>query len=245
MMGCVPSDSQCDDNEKPQHKVKITKPFYMGMYEVTQKEWEAVMGENPAKFKESKGCFFWNIYCESPDYPVESVSWYQIQEFIQKLNAASVGNGRDRSIQYRLPTEAEWEYAARAGSETTYYWGDSIGKSNANCMECGSLWGGQRTSSVGSFAPNAFGLYDMLGNVWEWTGDWYDINYYENSPKKDPLNDKQSDGKVLRGGSWNDVTRDLRVSYRNNYYPSSGNFDIGFRLVASSPVESSENLPAH
>jgi formylglycine-generating enzyme required for sulfatase activity len=128
----------------------------MGKYEVTQAQWATGMGINPSRFK-------------GDDRPVENVSWDDIQEFLKRLNADNSGK------PYRLPTEAEWEYAAPAGPTTPYWWGKEIGQGNANCEGCGSRWDNKETAPVGSFKPNPFGLYDTAGNVWEWVQDcWHD-----------------------------------------------------------------------
>jgi len=151
-MGSPDSDSNAYDHEKPAHQVTISEPFYMGKYEVTQAQWKAVMGENPSRFK-------------GDDHPVENVSWEDVQQFIQKLNA------KEGKEACRLPTEAEWEYAARAGTTTIYSFGN-------NASQLGNYaWydenSGNTTHPVGDKPPNPWGLYDMHGNVWEWVQDWY------------------------------------------------------------------------
>lgn len=203
-------------DETPEHTVKISKPFYMGKYEVTQKQWKDVMGRNnnPSNHK-------------GDNLPVENVSWYDAKDFIKRLNQMEGGD------IYRLPTEAEWEYAARAGTNYIYYWGDTVGRNNANCDGCGSQWDNTQTAPVGSFRPNAFGLYDMAGNVWEWVEDWYDEDYYLKSPAVDPLNTEKSRYKVLRGGSWFDKPEVLRPSARLWDYPHLRFINNGFRLVAN------------
>ena len=180
--------------------------------EVTQAQWQAIMGSNPSKFKGS-------------DLPVEQVSWDDIQEFTKKLN-------RRTGKRFRLPTESEWEYAARAGTQTAYYWGDEIGRNNANCDGCGSRWDGDETAPVRSFTPNTFGLHDMLGNIWEWTCSRYLL----------PIHKKSYDGSEqecsdyaskysLRGGSWYDGPGRVRAAFRNGNYPDSRLNSIGFRLA--------------
>ncbi len=191
MMG----DEKGDSDEKPVHKVTISKPFYMGKFEVTQEQWEAVMGSNPSRFKGAKN-------------PVDRVSWEACQTFINKLNKKSA----DAAVTFGLPTEAEWEYACRAGSTSRYGFGDS----ETELAKYG--WfednAGGRTHPVGQKKPNAWGLYDVHGNVWEWCGDWYDGDYYKKSPGVDPPGPTTGASRVLRGGSWSDPAPYCRSSYR-------------------------------
>lgn len=209
-MGCSSGDNDCESDERPQHKVNITKPFYMGTYEVTQGQWRLVMGNNPSHFtKCGENC------------PVEQVSWDDIQEFIQKLNAKEGGT------KYRLPTEAEWEYSARAGTKTKYYWGNTI--DNSYLYYEGSS--GKGTAKVGQKKPNAFGLYDMCGNVWEWVEDIFDETYYSKSPANYPTGSELGTYRVSRGGSWFNDSRLNRVSYRNNHSSDYRFYNLGFRLV--------------
>jgi formylglycine-generating enzyme required for sulfatase activity len=185
----------------------------MGKYEVTQGQWQAVMDANPARFK-------------GDDRPVENVSWNDIQDFLKRLNADGKGQ------PYRLPSEAEWEYAARAKTPTPYWWGKDLGKGNANCYDCGSQWDGKETAPVGSFKPNAFGLYDTVGNVWEWVQDcWHDS--YAGAPSDGSVwgADPCTAGRVLRGGSWSDDAWLTRVSYRYRYTPGYRNERLGLRLA--------------
>jgi formylglycine-generating enzyme required for sulfatase activity len=161
---------------------------------------------------------------------VESVSWGDIQEFLKRINAANPGK------PYRLPSEAEWEYAARAGSTTRYWWGGEIGQGNANCDGCDSPWDNKETAPVGSFKANAFGLYDTAGNVWEWVQDcWHED--YQGAPadgsswKDDWQHNCSYNRQVLRGGSWGDVPGGLRVSGRNRGFPVYRYGLDGFRLA--------------
>jgi formylglycine-generating enzyme required for sulfatase activity len=197
--------------ELPAHRVCIEKAFYLGETEVTQAQWTAVMGSNPSKF---------NVGV----HPVERVSWDDTQEFIKRLNE------HESSAVYRLPTEAEWEYAARAGSDALYSFGD-----NANNLSKYAWYGnegyGGRTSPVRYKQPNAWGLYDMQGNVWEWVQDWYSDSYYANSPENDPKGPETGKFKVYRGGSWVAKAANLRTSIRFSGLPNSRSRDIGFRLV--------------
>ncbi len=177
-MGSPESEKYHQDNAL-QHEVTLTKPFYMGKYEVTQEQWESVMGNNPSS--RTKGA----------KLPVTNVSWEDCQEFIKKLNEKTSGG-------YRLPTEAEWEYACRAGTTTAYSYGDNLTKSDANID-------GDSIKAVGSYRPNAFGLYDMHGNVWEWCNDWY--GSLQDGEVTDPKGAATGSSRVLRGGSFiNDVS---------------------------------------
>ncbi len=211
-MGCTEEQGNCEDNEKPAHAVTLSS-FRIGKYEVTQEEWELVMGDNPSTF-------------HGPRRPVEDISWEDAQEFIRKLNKLS-------GKQYRLPTEAEWEYAARGGrlSKGHLFSGgndlDSVGWYNDNATE--------QTHKVGQKLPNELGLYDMSGNVWEWCSDWYDGKYYAVSPDNNPQGpDKQGpDARVLRGGSWFINARSCRLLYRSRLWtPGYRSEDCGFRLVS-------------
>ena len=216
-MGCSPGDGQCGGEEKPAHPVQV-RAFRMGKYEVTQAQWRAVMdGVNPSKFK-------------GDDRPVENVSWGDIQGFLKRLNAGNLG------IPYRLPTEAEWEYAARGGTQGPYWWGKDIGKGKANCDGCGSQWDSQwdrrQTAPVGSFPANPFGLYDTAGNVWESVADCWHGDY-----KGAPADGSewqaacQGAGRVVRGSSWNDQASNARVSNRNRNEPARRNANYGLRLA--------------
>jgi formylglycine-generating enzyme required for sulfatase activity len=196
--------------ELPQHKVCIEKPFYLGETEVTQKQWETVMGSNPSKYK--------GLY-----KPVEKVSWEDAQEFIKRLNAQEGGTF------FRLPTEAEWEYAARAGTGTLYSFGDEP-KNLADYAWFGNEGYHGSSKEVATKKPNPWGLYDMHGNVWEWVQDWYDPNYYHNSPEKDPKGAESGQYRVYRGGSWVGKAVNLRCSLRYSGLPVSRTSDIGFRL---------------
>ena len=202
--------SNGESDEKPIHSVTISEAFYMGKYEVTQKEWKAVMGDNPSRFKGDK-------------LPVEQVSWNDIQEFIKKLNQKEGGT------KYRLPTEAEWEYAARAGSNSKWSFGD-------NESQLGDYaWYGSNSNSqthpVGQKKPNKYGLYDVHGNVWEWVQDWYDSNYYSSSPKTDSKGPSSGSYRVIRGGGWDSYAEITRSANRGYDNPEGGSYNIGFRLV--------------
>ncbi|MFO1370862.1 MAG: formylglycine-generating enzyme family protein [Candidatus Competibacteraceae bacterium] len=207
-MGSPESETRRDSDEK-QHRVCV-KDFEIGKYEVTQGQWQAVMGDNPSYFK------------RGDNYPVENVSWNDVQTYLRKLNQKT-------GKTYRLPTEAEWEYAARAGTTTAYWWGDTVGHNQANCDGCGSQWDNQQTAPVGSFRPNTWGLYDTAGNVWEWTCSLYDQDYGGVEIK---CANKDTDGpRVLRGGSWLNGSKWLRSAARNWFNPQDGDNGWGFRLA--------------
>ncbi len=205
MMGSPASEKGRNENET-QHEVTLTKPFYMGKYEVTQEQWFEIMGGNPSK---EKGRML----------PVTNVSWNDCQDFIKKLNAKTNGG-------YRLPTEAEWEYACRAGTTTKYSVGDKITPKDANYRA--SKIG--EPVAVGSYKPNAVGLYDMHGNVWEWCEDWK-VDY----PKEaviDPKGPEAGKNRVLRGGSFTGVGMHSRSANWFDNLPSTWNIDgLGFRLA--------------
>jgi len=187
-----------------QHEVTLTKPFYIGRYEVTQEQWDSVIGKNPSATKGAK-------------LPVTRVSWEDCQEFIKKLNAKTNGG-------YRLPTEAEWEFACRAGTSTAYSFGDNITPKEANYS--GSKI--DKPVAVGSYQPNAFGLYDMHGNVFEWCEDWHGEYPFAVTDPKGPATGKY---RVLRGGSLYGYVSFARSSFRNGYSPSNRGVDVGFRLA--------------
>lgn len=193
------------DDERPVHRVRISRAFEMCKYQVTQAQWEAVMGNNPSHFK-------------GPDRPVERVSWDDTQEFIKKLNQ------NDSKYQYRLPTEAEWEYACRAGTAGNY-----AGRIDRMAWY-GSGAGGE-THPVGKKKPNKWGLYDMHGNVWEWCQDWYDRGYYAQSPDTDPQGPTSGSARVTRGGGWYLRAMGCRSAGRLLTSPEDRFLALGFRLV--------------
>ena len=198
-----PESEKARRNDEKQYEVTLTKPFYMGKHEVTQEQWEVVMGKNPSSNKGAK-------------HPVTNVSWEDCQEFIKKLNASTKGG-------YRLPTEAEFEYACRAGTSTAYSYGDSLTKSDANID-------GDSIKEVGSYKPNAFGLYDMHGNVWDWCEDFYDD--YPAGAVTDPMGPATGYNRVCRGrGSFKGNVSFARSSSRDLGPPTDRYSDTGFRLA--------------
>ena len=199
-------------DEKPVHTVCIGD-FYLGKTEVTQNQWKDVTGSNPSKF-------------QCGDCPVERVSWDNIQDFLKKLNEKT-------GMNYRLPTEAEWEYAARSGGLKEQWAGTNDEEKIGEYTWYGYTAKG-RTHTVAEKTPNAIGLYDMMGNVWEWCSDWYDKEYYEISPSKNPQGPSEGHNRVIRGGSWRSKNKGLRTTDRNSFLPTSKKFSTtGFRLARS------------
>ena len=199
MMGSPKNEERREDDET-QHKVTLTKGFYMGVHLVTQEQWQTVTGNNPSHFKGEK------------NLPVEQVSWEDCQEFIKKL--------RDKDKKpYRLPTEAEWEYSCRAGTTTPFHFGETISTDQANYDGNFTYGNGnkgvyrEKTTPVGSFPANAFGLYDMHGNVWQWCQDWY--GDYPQKDVVDPKGLEKGEFRVLRGGSWGNHPLYCRSACRN------------------------------
>jgi formylglycine-generating enzyme required for sulfatase activity len=199
------------ESEMPSHKVCISQPFYLGETEVTQRQWDSLMDKNPSKFK-------------GQYRPVERVNWKDVQEFIKRLNAKEGGNA------YRLPTEAEWEYAARAGSSTLYAFGNSEGSLKDYAWYGNKGYHGD-SHEVAQKKPNDWGFYDMHGNVWEWVQDWYDPKYYQNSPEQDPKGPDTGQYRVYRGGSWVSSAINLRASVRFSGLPATRSNDLGFRVL--------------
>ncbi|WP_152608794.1 formylglycine-generating enzyme family protein [Aphanizomenon flos-aquae] len=225
-----------DDEESPQHEVTV-QPFFMGKYPVTQAQWKAVatnckqvnreLEPNPSKFKENK---------QENNLPVERITWYDAVEFCERLSQLT---GR----KYRLPSEAEWEYACRAGTTTPFHFGETITGKLAN-YSATTIYGEEpkgeyreRTTPVGSFTANAFGLYDMHGNVWEWCDDHWHGDYNDaptdGSAWIESNSVEESARRLLRGGSWSSFPRNCRSAYRLNYTPDLRFDDLGFRLVVS------------
>ena len=221
-MGSPPNDNPLDfsfPEEKPQHQVTLTQPFYLQTTEVTQAQWESVMGKNPSHFRDCSTC------------PVETVSWNDVQSYIAKMNKRGEGT-------YSLPTEAQWEYAVRAGSTTELYNGaitseypycDYDPNQDAIAWVCNNS--GDKTHPVAQKTPNAWGLYDMLGNVWEWSQDWYDSKYYTSSAVTDPTGPSSGVWRVLRGGGWATDVSGCRSACRLSQFPETRIAMIGFRLL--------------
>ena len=205
MIGSPKKENGGDD--ETQHEVTLTKSYYMGKYVVTQEQWEQIMGNNPSYYKGTK-------------LPVTGVSWNDFQKFIKKLNEITKG-------KYRLPTEAEWEYACRAGTTTAYYFGDKITPLDANYGDSKI----DKPLAVGSYKPNAFGLYDMHGNLRERCNDWY--GKYSAKAVTDPIGPTKGSGRVERGGAFSTDVWGVRSSLRSREYngPSNPSDSTGFRLA--------------
>src|SRR5262249_7794078 len=232
------------DPEELQHEVAISRPFYMGVFEVTQGEYEKVMGKPKEGGKynpQNRGAFFAG---EGPDHPMDQVSRNQAVEFCKRLSALPAEKKAGRA--YRLPTEAEGENACRAGTSAGFHFGDVLSSKQANFNGAFPYGGAEKgpnlkkTTKVGSFAPNAWGLYDMHGNVAEWCSDWYDPDYYKKSPKKDPKGPAEgvlptgfagNFYHVVRGGCWLDEARACRAAYRFRCQPNEFSRLVGFRVV--------------
>jgi len=236
-----PGGEESRDDDEVQYRVTLTKEFWMGKYEVTQEQWQRVMGNNPSHFKGILN-------------PVETVSWNDCQEFISRLNnlAGAQVTGRDafrdgrldgvspsrtQAGVFRLPTEAEWEYACRAGTTTPFHYGNDLDSSMANFNGNYPYGRGSKgpyrvtTVPVGSFRPNAWGLCDMHGNVWEWCQDWY--GEYQADGATDPTGPSSGSSRVLRGGSWDGDARVCRSASRGSGGPADRYDVVGFRVVVS------------
>jgi sulfatase modifying factor 1 len=203
------------DDERPVHEVCV-KDFYLGKYPVTQMQWTGTMGTNPSR---EPNC---GMTC-----PVENVSWNEVQEFLKKLSART-------KKPYRLPTEAEWEYAARSGGKDERWAGTSDEK---KLPDYAWFYNNAKfqTHPVGQKKPNALGLYDMTGNVWEWTSDWYDTAYYGKSPKDGPPGAATGQTRALRGGYWGDLPSFVRVTRRIGLAPTARGGGYGFRVALPAP----------
>ena len=202
------NDSEASNNEKPVHEVTLSS-YHIGETEVTQALWQAVMGNNPSEFK-GKG------------NPVENVSWDDCQEFVRKLNSLT-------GQTFRLPTEAEWEFAARGGKNSQHF--KYSGSNNLGSVAWYDGNSGNKTHPVKSKDPNELGIYDMSGNVWEWCEDWYNGNYYSNSPAANPEGPNSGPGRVDRGGGWYYDAWCCRSSDRRRNSPTYCDNDLGLRLA--------------
>jgi formylglycine-generating enzyme required for sulfatase activity len=203
------SNDGVDDAAKPVHTVQVST-FAIGKYEITQAQWKAVMHKNPSHFSNCDNC------------PVENVSWNDLQEFIKKLNEQT-------GQHFRLPTEAEWEYAAKGGNKSNYY--QYSGGNSISLVSWYGLNSGNRTHPVGKKNANELGIFDMSGNVMEWCEDWYDPAYYKKSPYENPTGPNSGKLKVIRGGSWVFREHYSSTTYRSCMTPDYRSNFFGFRLV--------------
>ncbi len=199
------------------HVVTLTHAFYLGKYEVTQTQWQRMMGTNPSFHRACARC------------PVERVTFYDVEHFLDAANTSS------RVFRYRLPTEAEWEYGCRAATTTPFATGESLTPDQANYNGQWPYRGSPgknrgATASVGAYPPNAWGLYDMHGNVWEWTADWYGA--YPDGVSTDPVGPAAGTKRVIRGGSWYFDANSARCGLRYTHAPGDRGFSLGFRVAA-------------
>ena len=237
MMGSPKSEAERSEDEGPRHTVRIGGPFAVGRFEVTRVQFETFVEATghyigsscwtceKDKWKLRTGRSFGKPgFAQDSSHPAVCVNWHDAKAY-----AAWVSKKTGK--RYRLLSEAEWEYAARAGTTTRYSWGDEVGKGNANCHDCGSQWDSKKTAPVGSFKPNAFGLHDMHGNVWEWVADCWNKTY-EGAPKDGlPWTSGDCSSPVLRGGSWLKVARLLRSANRTWLMTVSRFNYNGFRVA--------------
>ena len=218
--------------DETQHEVTVTNPFFLGVHEVTQGQYEKIMGTNPSYWSANGDGKQRFKNKDTTHYPVERVSWHDAIEFCKKLSAAE-------KRTYRLPYEAEWELACRAGTKTVFSAGNDFHSNFANINGLGYSSYGKETAGpffrstvrVGGYPPNDVGLHDMHGNVQEWCADWYGENYYKKCAKDDPPGPPQGSERVLRGGAWPSSAKACRSALRNHLPPDEKNYATGFRVV--------------
>ena len=223
-MGSPDTESGRRNHEGPVHAVAVRKPFYMSIYPVTQVQYERVAGRTPSAFNKGHG--------GGPDHPVETVSWADAARFCEQLGGLADEQGNERT--YRLPTEAEWEYACRAGTTSAFHFGDKLGPKDAHFASPGAFGksgGHGHTAPVGKCPANAFGLYDMHGNVQEWVNDWFDEYYYHDSPPDSPEGPESGTMRVVRGGCFTAFSSDCRSAARRGHPPAAPHNTVGFRVV--------------
>jgi eukaryotic-like serine/threonine-protein kinase len=241
LMGSPPEEADRSSDEGPQHEVEITRPFYLGVYPVTQREYEQLTGDNPSYFTSVGDGQDRIRLLDTVRFPVEQVSWEDAAAFCRMLS--DLPAERKRSRLYRLPTEAEWEYACRAGSAEAFHPGSSLSSLQAN-FNGNHPYGGalrgpflERTTAVGSYPANAWGLHDMHGNVWEWCQDWYGLYPEVEGIRQDPTGTRTGTSRVLRGGSWNYTAKGCRSAVRNGLSPANRYRIVGFRVVLLADAE--------
>jgi len=225
-MGSADSESGRYPGEGPRHEVKIAAPFAAGKFDVTKDEFAAFVkdtGYDAGANWKNPG------FTQTGSHPVVTVNWGDANAYVKWLSTKT-------GATYRLLSESEWEYAARAETTTAYFWGDAVGTNNAHCDGCGSRWDNKQTSPVGSFAPNAFGLYDMHGDVWQWVQDCYRDSYNGAPNDGSPIVFGECGRRVVRGGSWYDFPRNLRAASRDGCDPSIRYIGLGFRVARTLPL---------
>jgi formylglycine-generating enzyme required for sulfatase activity len=235
LMGSPPEEVGRSADEGPQHEVTITRPFYLGVYPVTQMQYQLVMKASPSHFSRSGRGKDLVKDMETRNFPVERVTWGNAVVFCRKLSERPEEESEGRV--YRLPTEAEWEYACRGDSPHPFHLGLSLSSTLAN-FDGNYPYGGaprgpflRRACVVGSYPANALGLHDLHGNVWEWCQDWYGEHYYQESPAEDPQGPATGDRRVLRGGCWSSPGSNCRTAYRGKLEPGDHLHRVGFRVV--------------
>jgi formylglycine-generating enzyme required for sulfatase activity len=241
LMGSPAGEVGHSSGEAPQHEVEISKPYYLGVYEVTQAEFQKVMGRNPSCYSPTGTNTAAVKGLDTTRFPVENVTWLEARDFCEKLSALPAEKAVRRT--YRLPTEAEWEHACRAGAKESlpFSFGKSLSSLQAN-FDGGSPYGGaapgsnlRRPTTVGSYQPNAWGLHDMHANVKEWCADWLDDGYYKVSPRADPTGPATGSVRAIRGGSWLNGGSLCRSADRSRFAPTGQFGHVGFRVACVSP----------
>jgi formylglycine-generating enzyme required for sulfatase activity len=217
MMGSPDEEPGRAKNEGPRHKVTIAREFAVSVFDVTFDEWDACVSVGGCREVGDSGF-------GRGTRPATNVTWDDAQAYVAWLSRMTGG-------AYRLPTEAEWEYIARAGTTTTYYWGNELGKGNANCIVCGTEWDNSKTSPVGSFKPNPFALYDVTGNAWQWLQDCFHRNYEEAPTDGSAWTSGDCNLRADRGGSWISNASNLRIAFRGSYPAGSRNYSLGIRVA--------------
>jgi formylglycine-generating enzyme required for sulfatase activity len=244
LMGSSPQEKERRDDEL-QHEVEITKAYCMGVYLVTQTQYRQLMGMNPGMFSPGGRLKDKVAGLTTDDFPVESVSWEDAMDFCRMVSL--LPDVKEKGWVVDLPTEAEWEYACRAGTSTVFHYGNSLSSEQAN-FNGRNPYGGAtkgpflgRPTKVGSYAANAWGLYDMHGNVNQWCKDWYDKDYYQNGDKRDPAGPTDGQSRVMRGGPWYANAGLCRAASRNPNEPESRQPHRGFRVVVR--LRETQSLP--
>jgi uncharacterized protein (TIGR02996 family) len=239
-MGSPKREAGRGEDEGPRHEVEITRPFYLGVFPVTQQQFHTVTRRNPSHFRCSGEGKTTARGTGSANFPVGGVSWEDAAAFCKSLSGMPAE--RKESRLYVLPSEAQWEYACRGGaSSTPFHCGASLSSTQANfdgIYPYGRAPKGAdlgRPTPVGSYPPNAFGLFDMHGNVWEWCADWYQADYYARSPRKDPPGPTTGELRVMRGGSWPNCAAVSRSAFRYRGKPGVGEGDVGLRVACLLP----------